>query len=267
MATSEPPSLAVPAAIELRGASIGSVVRSAPAVLESVDWQIRPGDWWVVGGSHWTGKSALLATAGGVQRPLSGSHFLFGVDTQGLDEDRLWEHRSRLGMVFEGGGRLFNHLSIGENIALPLCYHHDCPVEEVAGQVSRLMDVLGLTPHADALPEEVSRNWLQRAGLARALALQPGVLLLDNPLAGLRPAERSWWLDLLSQLHAGHEALGGHPVTLVVSTDDYQPWRERARQFAVVADRHCHILGGRTELDGCPDRTVRELLTVDSLTE
>jgi ABC-type transporter Mla maintaining outer membrane lipid asymmetry ATPase subunit MlaF len=253
-----------PPVIEFEDAAIGPHPAGGGAVIEDVCWRVARGDWWVVGGLQWTGKSTFLATAGGIQRPMSGAHRLFGRETGGLPEDALLEQRLRVGMVFDQGGRLFGHLNIAENVALPLCYHEDCALEEALERVAGLMELLDLTRLARALPDRISRDWRQRVGLARALALRPEVLLLDNPLAGLPPRERVWWLDLLDRLHAGHEALGQRPLTLVSSTDDFHPWADHGRQFLLIHDRRCRELGGRADLRGCSESIVRELLSMES---
>ena len=82
-------------------------------------WTVAAGDYWVVGGLPGTGKSDLLATAAGLQRPLRGTHLLFGEDLARLDEPALIQKRLRVGLVFENGGRLFNRLTVAENLALP----------------------------------------------------------------------------------------------------------------------------------------------------
>jgi len=247
-----------PPVIELRGADIGPDPATGLALLRGVDWRVTAGDWWVVGGGHRSGKSALLATAAGVQRPLSGGHWLFGEETERLAESRLIEHRRRVGVVFENGGRLFAHLSVAENVALPLRYHRDCDLDEASGRVAELLDWLGLTRQARMQPDRLGRDLRQRAALARALALEPEVLLLDNPLAGLAAREREWWLAQLAALHAGRVPGGGRPLTLAVMTDDLEPWAAHGRQFAVVQDGQCRAMGGRESLPECVEMLGRE---------
>lgn len=249
-----------PPVIEFHDAAIGPDPLSGEAVLEGVNWRVTAGDWWVVGGLHWSGKSALLATAGGVQRPMRGAHFLFGDETGVLREEELLEHRRRVGIVFDNGGRLFTNLSIAENVALPICYHRDCAGEDAAERVAELLETMGLAGLARQTPDCISRSWRQRVGLARALALEPDVLLLDNPLAGLPPPERVWWLELIERLHDGHAVLRGKPVTLALTTDDLQPWTARGRRFALLHDGRWRSLGGVDELRRCADPLVHELL-------
>jgi ABC-type transporter Mla maintaining outer membrane lipid asymmetry ATPase subunit MlaF len=104
-------------------------------------------------------------------------------------------------------------------------------------RVEALLQVTGLATWAESYPNNVPRNLQQRAGLARALALQPEVLFLDSPLTGLDPPDARWWLNLLGRLAGGHPIMGGRLMTLVVSGDDLRPWQGRARQFAALRDR------------------------------
>ena len=109
-------------ATEMIDVAISSLQDTEQIVLEGINWRVAVGDFWAVGGLHASGKSDLLATAAGIMRPARGRYRVFGQELgAGFEEDRL-ATRLRLGLVFEGG-RLFHHLSVAENIALPLCYH------------------------------------------------------------------------------------------------------------------------------------------------
>jgi ABC-type transporter Mla maintaining outer membrane lipid asymmetry ATPase subunit MlaF len=248
------------AQIELAEADIarGEIVSRA-AIIEAVSWSVRAGDFWAVGGLPGAGKTDLLGTAAGLQRPLKGSHRLFGVDTRELDEQQLVERRLRVGMVF-GNGRLFPRLTIAENIALPICYHSNWPGERAADEVKEALQITGLEHIAERRPGQVTRNLHQRIGLARALALQPEVLLIDNPLLGVDPRQGRWWLDFLSQLAKGHPVLG-RKLTIVIAADDFRPWLETARQFAVIEEKGFRVLGSNQEVKKSTDTIVRELLT------
>ncbi len=108
--------------MEMIDLAISSLQDTEQIVLEGINWRVAVGDFWAVGGLHASGKSDLLATAAGIMRPARGRYRVFGQELgAGFEEDRL-ATRLRLGLVFEGG-RLFHHLSVAENIALPLCYH------------------------------------------------------------------------------------------------------------------------------------------------
>jgi ABC-type transporter Mla maintaining outer membrane lipid asymmetry ATPase subunit MlaF len=119
-----------------------------------------------------------------------------------------------------------------------------------------------LTPLADVTPANVAANWRQRAALARALVLQPEILLLDNPQAGLGARHLQWWLRFVEQLSRGHELFGGEPMTMVVTADDLRPWKNERRKFALLRDKKFIPLGGWSEVENCHDPIVKELLAV-----
>ena len=125
-------------------------------------------------------------------------------------------------------------------MALPLQYHHNLTPAAAAQEVQALLELLELTPLADVTPSNVGDNWRQRAALARALILKPEVLLLDNPLAGLGARHLHWWLRFLDQLSHGHDWCGGQPMTIVATTDDLRPWRNRGSEICAVARQEIH---------------------------
>jgi ABC-type transporter Mla maintaining outer membrane lipid asymmetry ATPase subunit MlaF len=182
-----------------------------------------------------SGKSDFLMMAGGLVAPVRGTYRLFGEEMPIFDEVRLKE-RLRLGLVFDGG-QLFNHLTVRQNVALPLRYHRNLAAAQVEAEVGSLLEMTELGPWGDSTPGAMARNWHKRVGLARALILKPDVLLVDNPLAGLDPRHTNWWLNFLEQLSAGHPLMSGRPMTLAVTVADTQPWKDRARQFAMLKDK------------------------------
>ena len=217
--------------IEMTGVAVGAMRDLDTLVAEDVNWSVAAGDFWVVAGLQRSGKSDFLMMTAGLMPPLRGTYRLFG-DPMSAEAEEDLHQRLRLGLVFDGG-QLFNQLTVAENIALPLRYHRALPAEQIAEQVNRLLELTELMPWANSTPGMLGRNWQKRAGLARALALHPEVLLLDNPLGGADTEHAGWWLNFLGQLSAGHEVMPGkRPTTLVVTADDVQPWRASARQFA-----------------------------------
>jgi len=223
-----------------------------------------PADYWVVCGLHGAGKTDFVATAAGLQHPLRGRHYLFGRETTDLIEEEYMAERLKAGVVFESGGRMFSQLTVAENVALPLCYHRNLTVAEGGEKIAGLLELMGLNPYARLSPGRVGQAWRQRAALARALALEPELLLLDNPISGMDPRQARWWFEILGQLAAGHPALGGKKITLVVAVGDLQPWVEHGRQFALLHRKQWRLLGGRAECAGRAEPLMEELLAAET---
>jgi ABC-type transporter Mla maintaining outer membrane lipid asymmetry ATPase subunit MlaF len=247
------------------GVTVGALRDPDRTVAEGINWTVKSGDYWAVAGLHGSGKSDFLMLAGGLMAPRQGRYRLFGEEMPIFEEARLPE-RLRLGLVFDGG-QLFNHLTVAENVALPLRYHHDLSRIEAAAAVSDLLERTELAPWAESMPSALGRSWQKRAGLARALALKPEVLLVDNPLAGLDLRHVHWWLGFLDQLANGHSLMDGRPVTLAVTTADLHRWKGHARQFAVLRNHGFMALGAWEQLEAASEKSVRELLTERPQTE
>jgi len=257
--TPQPPAQAGVPAIEMTGVAVNALRDPDTTVAEDINWTVNAGDYWVVAGLHGSGKSDFLMLTGGLMPPRSGHYRFFGEEMPIFEEARLKE-RLRLGLVFDGG-QLLNHLTVAENVALPLRYHHNLNQDEAAAAVNELLAAMELSPRAQSRPGRLGRGWQKRAGLARALALQPEVLLVDNPLAGLDPRHAHWWLGFLDQLSKGHRLMRGRSVTLVVTTADFRPWKGHARQFALLRSRALVVLGAWGQLQAASEELVRELLT------
>jgi putative ABC transport system ATP-binding protein len=247
--------------IEMTGVCVTRLKDPSQRVVEGVDWQVQAGDFWVVAGLHGSGRSDFLMLAAGLSAPASGTYRLFG-EVMPIVEDGRLATRLRLGLVFDGG-QLLNHLTVAENVALPLRYHQNRTAAEADERVQAMLDLTGLTPWANHPPSAVGRNWRKRAGLARALMLQPEVLLLDNPMAGLDLRHAHWWLEFLDQLSAGHSRFGHRPLTLVVTSEHLHLWRGHARQFALLEDHALNVLGDWTGVERSSDPLARELLAAE----
>jgi ABC-type transporter Mla maintaining outer membrane lipid asymmetry ATPase subunit MlaF len=245
--------------IEMTGVGVGSQQDLEARVLEDVNWSVAEGDYWVVAGMDGSGKTDLILMTGGLMPPRSGSYRLFGHDMP-IYEEELLPERLRLGLVFDGG-QLFHHLTVAENIALPLHYHRNLTRQQGADRVHAMLELTELSPLAESMPGALGRNWQQRVGLARALVLEPEVLLLDNPLSGLDLRHAGWWLDFLDQLSAGNNNwCNGRRVTLIATAEDLRPWRNQAGQFAILQKQRFLAVGQREKLAGHSESLVRELL-------
>lgn len=247
--------------IELTGATVAAHQNGDPPVLENVDWTVRSKEFWIVGGLPNSGKSDLLTTSAGLTRLISGSLRLFGSDASNIEGDALSHYRSRIGLVFGDGGRIFEHLTVLENVALPWCYHHNCTVNEALPQVAQILEATGLEFLAGRNAGRLSGSWRQRASLARALVLRPEVLLLDNPLTGLDPRQSTWCLQFLKDLAHGHRLYGGKPLALVVATDDFRPWLQPGRKFGLLKEKHWIPLSDSPELFLAKEPLLEDLIS------
>lgn len=244
--------------IEMRGVTVGTLRDPEMTVATDVNWTVAPGEFWVLGGLQGSGKSDFLMMAAGLMPPRAGEYRLFGEPMPIFEESRL-AHRLRLGLVFDGG-QLLNHLTVFENVALPLRYHQNRTRADVEDEVRAILSAMELLPWAASTPGAMPRPWRKRAGLARALMLRPEVLLLDGPLSGADARHAHWWLAILGELAHGHALLDGQPLTLVATAEDLRLWRSRANQFAVLGNQHFTVLGDFAQVERSPDPAVHVLL-------
>ncbi len=230
--------------IELRAVAVPSRREGGCISSEDVNWTVREKEFWVVGGPQGSGKSDLMFLLAGLKRPASGVYKLFGQDMSQHFGDEFLPCRLRVGLVFDDA-RLLNQLTIADNVALPARYHNDLHADEAETWAGALLQATGLGEFAGQTPSMLASNWRRRAALARALALRPEVLVLENPLRGLDARHAAWWIDFVPQLWRGHELLRGQAMTVILSTDEFQPWRAAGAQFATLElDSRKFVLAG-----------------------
>ncbi len=244
--------------IEMNGVDVAAMQDPACILFKNIHWTVAQGEFWVVGAPQHSGKSDFLMTTAGLIPPAAGSYKFYGNETRIFDESRLAD-RLRMGFVFEHA-ELFHYLTVAENVALPLRYHSNLKAEEAAEVIDPLLEITHLKPIADVKPANLPGNWHKRAGLARALSLQPDILLADNPLGALDARHSCWWLQFLDSLSKGHKWLREKPLTIMVTTDDFRPWRGHGRKFALLKDNSFVVIGSWSEVVSAKEPLVRELL-------
>jgi phospholipid/cholesterol/gamma-HCH transport system ATP-binding protein len=252
-------SVANEALIELGGVQVSYMDAPEVVLIRDVNWRIERGDFWVVSGRPLSGKSALLMSAAGLNRPVSGTLRILGQDVATAHEKDRVMWRRRIGYVFGNSGRLFSLLNVAQNIALPMQYHSGLEEAEIVSRVDELLTLTGLQDFAGQMPSHLGLNIQQRVGLARALRSSIEVLFLDNPLSTLSLRECRWWLDFLRKLQESHQAKG-KPLTIVASADDFRGWSDVASHFAVVEGGRFQVVGGRDELSASAEPVVQEFL-------
>jgi len=195
----------------------------------------------LLGGSG-SGKTTLLREMLGLLRPTSGQVRLFGSDLNSGDVAEQRAIRRRLGMLFQHGA-LFSALSVFDNIAFPLRELRCLDEDWIRRLVHLKLAMVELEPaHGDLMPAELSGGMVKRVALARALSLEPELLLLDEPTAGLDPDRSQNFVDLVGSLQ---QALG---LTVVMVTHDLSTLAGLATHVAVLADQHIIAFGPKHEV-------------------
>jgi phospholipid/cholesterol/gamma-HCH transport system ATP-binding protein len=171
----------------------------ARRVLDDVSFDVPEGCGFAILGRSGTGKSVTLRHMIGLMRPDSGRVFVQGDEVSALAGEPLSKVRQKIGFLFQNAA-LFDSISVGENVAFPMRRHTKLPDREIRDRAQQRLDAVGLGSEYDKMPADLSGGMRKRAGLARALALDPTVLLVDEPSAGLDPITTEEIDDLLLRL-------------------------------------------------------------------
>lgn len=182
-------------------------------ILEDVSFEVRRGERFMILGGSGCGKSTLLKHMIGLLQPHAGRVLINGIDITRAGEETLHQVRSRIGVLFQADA-LFGSMSLAENVALPLAEYTDLPPELIREIVRMKLGLVGLAGYDNHMPAELSGGMRKRAGLARAMALDPMFLFFDEPWAGLDPVTAAE-LDIL--IRSLNEGLG---TTMVFVTQE-----------------------------------------------
>jgi phospholipid/cholesterol/gamma-HCH transport system ATP-binding protein len=223
-------------------------------VLNGITMAVKRGETLAVLGRSGTGKSVLLRLIIGLEKPDSGSVCIHGQDLAGLALDQLGEIRKKMGFLFQHAA-LYDSLTVEQNVAFPLQHHKkDMSKSERRDRVNALLTEVGMEDASAKMPSDISGGMQKRAGLARALALEPDILLLDEPTAGLDPISSAEIDDLVLKLQQEH-----HMASIVV-THDLHSAKAIADRLALLNEGDVVIEGSFEELQKSDIGFVKEFL-------
>jgi phospholipid/cholesterol/gamma-HCH transport system ATP-binding protein len=212
-------------------------------VLAGVDLSIRRGEVLCILGPSGTGKSVALRHINGLTKPDEGDVRVFGQSVVPLDEEDMAPIRRRLAMLFQGGA-LFDSMNVEQNIAFPLKEHTDKTSQQIAEAVAEKLSMVGLAGIQKKMPSELSGGMRKRVALARSIALEPEIILYDEPTTGLDPLTSEKIAQLIVDLNVRLD------TTSVVVTHDIVTAR-------TVADRVAFLYQGKFQFLGTFDEATR----------
>jgi phospholipid/cholesterol/gamma-HCH transport system ATP-binding protein len=222
------------------------------AVLDGIDFQLESGQVTCVLGRSGTGKSVLLRLMIGIEKPDAGSICLGGQDIATASENELNEARKKVGFLFQQSA-LYDSMTIEENVAFPLRRHTALSRAQRHDRVHELLASVGMDRESAKMPSEISGGMQKRVGLARALALDPALVMFDEPTAGLDPITAAEIAKLIVELRQRH-------ITSIVVTHDLHTARTIADRM-IVLDKGKILYDGAFEgFNGSENPFIRQLL-------
>ncbi len=223
-------------------------------VLSGITLAVNRGETLAVLGRSGTGKSVLLRLIIGLEKPDSGSILIHGRDIAGLSLDQLGEIRMKMGFLFQHAA-LYDSLTVEQNVAFPLLHHKkEMSKSDRRDRVKQLLSEVGMEGQLEKMPSDISGGMQKRVGLARALALDPDILLLDEPTAGLDPISSGEIDDLVLKLQAEHQ------MASIVVTHDLHSAKTIAGRLALLDKGSVVIEGSYEELRDSDNAFVQEFI-------
>jgi len=222
-------------------------------ILKSISLEIRRGETFVILGGSGCGKSTLLRHIVGLEQPTSGQIWINGRDITVLSEDEFNELRRKMGMAFQNSA-LFNSMTVGENVALPLREHTKLEDSTIQIMTRIKLEQVGLSGVDALMPSQLSGGMRKRAGIARALAMDPEILLFDEPSAGLDPIIAAGIDNLILKLKEAFH------MTIVLVTHELASAFLLADRMAMLDKGKILFVGTPEEIRSCELPRVRQFL-------
>ena len=227
-------------------------------VLRGVDLTVEPGESMVIIGGSGSGKSVLIKHIIGLLKPDRGSILVNGEEVTTMRERQLKELRKKFGMLFQAAA-LFDSLTVGENVAFALVEHTRLSRAEIADRVREKLNLVGLPDTEDLFPSELSGGMKKRVGLARALAIEPEVILYDEPTTGLDPIMADAINDLIVEMRERFA------ITSVAITHDMVSAYKIGHRLAMLYQGKIIFTGTPEECKNTTDPMVRQFITGSSV--
>ena len=226
-------------------------------VHRGVSFSIHEGEVMSLLGGSGCGKSVLLKEMIGLLKPDRGSIFVFGQDVARMKESQLMPVRREVGMLFQGAA-LFDSLTAAGNIAYPLHEHFpEMSEQEIEERVKTNLELVGMPGVEDKMPDELSGGMKKRVGLARAMAVQPKVMLYDEPTTGLDPTNVHRINDLIVSL------CKEHGITSIMVTHDMECVRAITDRITMLWEGKVEAVGTVEEMDNSEEDLVRRFMAGD----
>jgi phospholipid/cholesterol/gamma-HCH transport system ATP-binding protein len=225
-------------------------------VLNGIDLKVARGETLAVLGRSGTGKSVLLKIIIGLEKPDTGSVSIHGQEITGIKPGKLNKIRRKMGFLFQQAA-LYDSLTVEENVDFPLKHNTNMPESERRDLVQQLLKSVGMEGDLKKMPSDISGGMQKRVGLARALALDPDILLLDEPTAGLDPITSGEIDELILKLQREHA------MASIVVTHDLQSAKTIAGRLALLHEGNIVIEGAFADLEKSDDKFVSDFMRRD----
>jgi phospholipid/cholesterol/gamma-HCH transport system ATP-binding protein len=223
-------------------------------VLNGIDLSVARGETLAVLGRSGTGKSVLLKLLIGLQKPDAGSIRINGKEIADLDRKQLNEVRKTVGFLFQQAA-LYDSMTVEQNVEFPLSRHTEMSAEDLKKRARELLASVGMEKDLEKMPSEISGGMQKRVGLARAIALEPGIVLFDEPTAGLDPITGAEIGQLISQLKEKHQ------MASIVVTHDIHGAKQFSDRVVMLNEGNILVEGTFADLEKSKDKFVVQFLS------